>query len=313
MPRVDIVMPAHNSARYIADALSGIQSQTMGNWRLYVVDDASTDDTREIVARAAAGDSRIRIVPVSSNIGAAAARNLGFTEGLSPFVSFLDSDDIWQPDALETLLGALAVSPHAPGAHGLAERMDEIGRPALVDGRPEVVGARRPAIVNGVRRYLNAYEATGRASFAVSSEVPTPGLVLLRRHHLEALGPEPWDQNAFPADDWDLWFRLTGDAGFVFVPRVVLRYRRHGDQATGAADSRLRAADRYVRGKFMELCPAVEDQALIVEGARFHAARMGVLRRRWALDSLRRGRAIAATKQARHAAKAFADSRGWAG
>ncbi len=311
MARIDIVMPAHNGGRFIAEAMSGVRAQTIGNWQLHVIDDASTDDTAEIVSRVAANDGRVRLTSVESNIGAAAARNLGFGAGTAPFVIFLDSDDIWLPDALETLLGALAASPEAPGAHGLAERMDEFGQPALERGQVEIVGARRPAVIDGKRRYLRAYEGTGRSSFAVSSEIPTPGLVLLRREHLETVGGEPWDQAAFPADDWELWFRLTGEHGFVFVPRVVLRYRRHGAQATGAADARLRAADAYVRGRFMELCASPEEQAMIVEGARFHAARMGALRRRWALDSLRRGRPVEATKQVRHAAKAFADSRGW--
>src|SRR5690606_26598323 len=101
---------------------------------------------------------------------------------------------------------------------------------------------------------------------------------------LEAAGPRPWDQQAFPADDWDLWLRLTGEHGFAFVPQVVLRYRRHTAQATGQASARLRAADGYVRAKFLASCTSETDRALMTAGARFHEARLSALRRRWAIE-----------------------------
>src|SRR5690606_32543455 len=144
MHRVDVVMPAHNTARFIAAAVEGVRAQTFEDWRLLVVDDASTDEMCATVRQAAAGDARVETLKLGANGGAAAARNTGFEATQAPFVAFLDSDDIWRPNALALLTQTLIEAPDAPAAHGLAERMDEDGQPVLVRGRPEVIGTRRP-------------------------------------------------------------------------------------------------------------------------------------------------------------------------
>jgi len=107
-PVVTVVMPAYNSSPYVAAALASVQQQTFTDWETIVVDDCSTDDTRDVVAAIAAEDSRIRLHPLSHNHGAPAApRNRAVAIARGRFVALLDADDIWHPQKLQLQLAAL--------------------------------------------------------------------------------------------------------------------------------------------------------------------------------------------------------------
>lgn len=111
-PRVSVVMPVHNAARFLATTLASVQAQSMPDWELVAVDDGSTDGSAEILAEAATLDRRIR--PVSTqdshgqnSKGAGLARNLGMDIATGRYVAFLDADDLWHPDKLALHLGWL--------------------------------------------------------------------------------------------------------------------------------------------------------------------------------------------------------------
>ncbi|MBO7657081.1 glycosyltransferase family 2 protein [Candidatus Saccharibacteria bacterium] len=105
-PLVSIVMPAHNAADFIDDAIHSVLGQSYGNWELIVVDDASSDKTLEVVKQF--GDERIRVIKCLRNGGAAKARNRGVGASKGKFLCFLDADDLWQPDKLERQLAFMA-------------------------------------------------------------------------------------------------------------------------------------------------------------------------------------------------------------
>ena len=108
-PLVSVVMPAFNSAHWIADAIRSIQSQTYTNWELLVVNDGSTDNTVEKI-ESLSGDERIRIFS-QNNSGPAVARNLGIEEAKGEFLAFLDADDMWFKDKLTLQLKHLLSHP----------------------------------------------------------------------------------------------------------------------------------------------------------------------------------------------------------
>lgn len=103
-PTVSVVMPAHNSARFVEESVASVVAQTFGDWELIVVDDASADDTPAILARLAAADQRIRIERLEIQAGPGMARNHGMRLAAGRFLAFLDSDDLWTPDKLECQL-----------------------------------------------------------------------------------------------------------------------------------------------------------------------------------------------------------------
>lgn len=100
-PIVSVVMPAYNTEKYIQEAVSSIEKQTLKDWELLVVDDCSTDQTYDILLKLAQEDARIRIIRNQTNCGAAMSRNIAFSQCSGKYVALLDSDDLWEPEKLE--------------------------------------------------------------------------------------------------------------------------------------------------------------------------------------------------------------------
>lgn len=112
-PCVSVVIPAYNCARYVADAIGSVLEQTVSDWELLLVDDASTDATAAILARYARADSRIRCFTMPENRGSAFCRAFGAAQASGDWVAFLDSDDLWLPDKLEKQLALAHSKPAA--------------------------------------------------------------------------------------------------------------------------------------------------------------------------------------------------------
>lgn len=101
---VSIIMPSYNSALFIGMSIESILSQTYKNWELLITDDCSTDNSREIIKRYAALDSRIKLLELTENSGAGVARNNSIKIAKGRFIAFCDSDDRWFPEKLEKQL-----------------------------------------------------------------------------------------------------------------------------------------------------------------------------------------------------------------
>jgi len=101
---VTVVVPTFNRASTIEAALRSIQRQTCALWEAVVVDDGSTDNGVDRVARFASEDPRIRLIRHGHNRGAQAARNTGIGAARTQWIAFLDSDDEWIPESLELRL-----------------------------------------------------------------------------------------------------------------------------------------------------------------------------------------------------------------
>lgn len=103
MDSFSVVIPLYNKENYIRRAIDSILSQTVQNFEILVVDDCSTDDGVEIVRSYQDQDARIRLIRQETNRGVSAARNRGIAEAKFEWVAFLDADDEWKPDFLETI------------------------------------------------------------------------------------------------------------------------------------------------------------------------------------------------------------------
>lgn len=108
LPLVSIIMPTYNRAALIVEAIGSVLEQTYSHWELLVCDDGSTDDTRSRVTGLA--DPRIRLLALEHG-GAAAARNSGLERARGRYIAYLDSDNLWHPEFLMHVVGALVSSP----------------------------------------------------------------------------------------------------------------------------------------------------------------------------------------------------------
>ena len=94
-------MPSYNTGQFIAETIESVLAQSYSDWELIIVDDCSTDGTDEVVGQYLT-DTRIRYIKNEINSGAAVSRNRALREAKGKWIAFLDSDDLWEPDKLET-------------------------------------------------------------------------------------------------------------------------------------------------------------------------------------------------------------------
>lgn len=101
---VSVVMPAYKASSFIGEAIRSVIAQTYRDWELIIVDDCSTDNTAEVVSSFAERDSRIQLIKSEVHSGGypSIPRNKGIESAKGRFIAFLDADDIWEPDKLES-------------------------------------------------------------------------------------------------------------------------------------------------------------------------------------------------------------------
>ncbi len=224
-PSISIIMPAYNCERFLPATLDSILSQTVTDWECVIVDDGSKDGTAAVAEAYVNRDPRIRLFR-QPNGGPSAARNHGFRERhpSSKYVTFMDSDDVYLPDALSTLRTELENNPQFIGAHGLADYIDENGRP-VNPGEYADRGRQRLGF-DGKR--LVEWDLAQPTSFDVlvnGNVLFPPGLILTRKEFYEKAGP--FDETFRGPEDWDMLIRLSRFGDLQFINRVIMLYRRH--------------------------------------------------------------------------------------
>lgn len=101
MDLVSIITPVYNSDKFISETIQSILNQSYTNFELIVIDDYSKDNTVEIVKTFSEKDSRVKLIQLELNSGAAGARNIGLENSKGRFIAFCDCDDIWFENKLE--------------------------------------------------------------------------------------------------------------------------------------------------------------------------------------------------------------------
>lgn len=197
---VSVIIPTYNHARYVGDAVDSVLRQTYQDFELIVIDDGSTDDSRDVIARFG---SRLRYVR-QENRGLAAARNTGLAIAGGELVALLDADDLYEPEFLLTLVELLRAQPHAGAAYCGYRFVDESNRPL-------------PQIESRVTAPDAFHQALLQGNFLV------PEAVLVRRRSYESVGS--FDESLSACEDWDMWLRLSRHHQFVGTPVVLTRHR----------------------------------------------------------------------------------------
>jgi glycosyltransferase involved in cell wall biosynthesis len=205
VPVVSVIIPTHNRAALLREAVASVKAQTYRDFEILVVDDASTDDTQEALA----AWREVRVLRHPCRRGVAAARNLGIAAARGQWLAFLDSDDLWLPEKL-----ARQMAYHQDQPHLLISQTDE-------------TWVRRGVKVNKPAAHR---KVAGRIFFpSLKRCLISPSAVILNRRLIEAHGG--FDENLPAAEDYDLWLRLTWryEVGLVDEPLVIKR-GGHPDQ-----------------------------------------------------------------------------------
>jgi len=214
MSRVDVLMTVYNGERFIAQAIESIQSQSIRDWRLIVVDDCSTDSTPDILASCADQDPRLLVIK-GEHEGIAAAANIGLSEVRAPLVARIDSDDIATPNRLEIQIQYMLENP-AIVALGSYVR--------LIDVQNRRLGLRKaPTDPSEIEATLK----TRNCMCHPSSVIRTEALRKIGGYRVKF-------HNSL---DYDLWLRLSDIGEISNQALELLLYRRHPSQVSASGNA----------------------------------------------------------------------------
>jgi len=216
MPLVSIVLPTHNGARYLAEAVASIQGQRYERWELVIVDDASTDDTPRVVASLVERDRRIRAVRNAVNRKISGSLNAGFAEAHGELLTWTSDDNWHRPDAIAELVAYLDAHPDVDVAYADYTHVDEDGKPIASIVTPE------PAML--------AFDNVVGACF------------LYRRAVGERLAG--YAEELFLAEDYDFWLRASCHFRLGRLGKDLYCYRIHGASLGGSRAAAVATAHR---------------------------------------------------------------------
>lgn len=243
MPRVSVIIPTYNRAGLVPEAVASVLAQTYRDFELLVVDDGSTDGTREVLA---AFGGEIQVLRPHRG-GVSAARNRGISAAQGEWLAFLDSDDLWLPEKLARQMALMAAQPR------------------LLLSQTEETWVRRGVRVNPPR----SHRKEGGRIFLRSLErcLVSPSAAVLHRSLFEAHGG--FDESLPAAEDYDLWLRLSWryEVGLLPEPLVIKR-GGHADQL-----SRQWGLDRYRLQSLLKLLAEPDLPAPYRDAARRTLAR----------------------------------------
>jgi hypothetical protein len=223
-PAVSIIMSVYNGARFLGEAIDSIINQTFLEWELIVVDDASVDDTSEILAEYAKRDSRVRGCTLQVNQGAAAARNVACRQARAPLVAIMDADDVSLADRLVTQVEYLKSHPEISVVGSWVRLINDEGR------------------VGPIRRYPTSPALIAWSLFFFNSLAhPT---VMMRRTalNMEAV----FNPQYRLAQDYALFTSLSRRVQMANIPDVLVHYRTWGGNSSRKPAQAL-AATQIVR------------------------------------------------------------------
>ena len=261
MPLVSIVIPTYNRAWILEEAIESVLAQTCRDFELIVVDDGSTDDTGDILARYPG-----IIVVKQENKGVSAARNAGVSIASGKYLAFLDSDDLWLPKKLEKQIRFFRENPST-----------------LICQTGEI-WIRKGVRVNPGKRHVKPSGMIFERSLELC--LVSPSAVMMSRKLFDETGG--FDENLPACEDYDLWLRITHKHPVHLIREaLVIKRGGHEDQL-----SRSRGLDRY---RIMSLIKIIESGALTKDQ---HESAVRALRRKcqiYANGCEKRGRIEEAT------------------
>jgi len=228
-PLVSVIITSYNQARFLGDAIESVLTQTYSQFEIIVVDDGSTDNALEVVARY----PRPRYIR-QDNQGLSAARNTGLRESNGPYVVFLDADDRLLPIALETGVNCLRAHPKCGFVSGHYSVIES-------DGSPKPL------------QQIHCVERDHYQALLCRNYIGMHATVMYRREIFESIGE--FNTSLRACEDYDLYLRIAARVPVYCHDKLIAEYRQHGANMSRnhqlmleSALSVLQSQRKYVKG-----------------------------------------------------------------
>lgn len=272
---VSVVIPCYNSGPWVGECIQSALDQTWSDTEIIMIDDGSTDDSREVIA--SFGD-RVRH-EFGPNRGGAAARNRGLALSEGDWVQFLDADDLLMPDCIERKLGMAAKSPEGVVPCCKIEYLPYESRHGENPG---------PACWNFEEHDLDTILGFG---------APQTSAPLHRRHHLVAVGG--FRESLRQAQDFDLHLRLAVKHGLLFRSNgeVGVRIRPHHGSVSRSAGWRMHGA---IADTLLHSAEILHEEGKLTDARRMAIARRASLSAKKTAREGAVGEGTALAERARH-------------
>lgn len=239
---VSVIIPTYNRETLLKRAIESVIVQTYQNWELIVVDDGSTDGTKDVVHSFTQKDKRIRYFYQENSGAPARPTNAGLKETKGDFIAILQHDDEWLPQKLEKQINHFHQSKNLKtgfiGCHALVSNADGTEHTEeLAPGE------------NLTKSLLN------------TNVIPYPSAVMLKKQVIDDVGM--LDERFKINDDWDFWLRASLKFDFEYIPEALFRYHIHGGNITRRADHAKKA--RELETFFLKHQELYEDEPRLFE------------------------------------------------
>lgn len=221
-PIVSVIIPTFNYGKFIGEALKSVFEQTLQDFEIIVVDDGSTDNTKEIVQ---SYGSKVRYFHQAQQ-GPAAARNKGIRESRGEFVAFLDADDVWLPTKLEKQVN-------------LFRRNSKLGMVLTDNFLFDESGIYRDYV--NKKGYL--LEGDVVANILINSGVVTP-TVMVRREVFDRVGL--FEENLYIAEDDNMWIRIAVEYDVDIVDESLAKIRDHRGRTMRVSDRLIESVEKNI-------------------------------------------------------------------
>jgi glycosyltransferase involved in cell wall biosynthesis len=209
-PFFSIIIPSYNRAVILPSTIQSVLEQTYNNWELIIVDDGSTDNTKEVVEKFVKNDNRIRYI-YQENSERSAARNNGIRNSNGKWICFLDSDDTYKKNHLQTLFESIEFDSQNNQHFEFYFTSQETHY-----------------TINNTKKITKTNFDHNQANYFFASESIVPGRVCISKNVLDKLN---FDEEIVIVEDSDLWFRISCYHKTKFIDEATFIYNIHEDNS----------------------------------------------------------------------------------
>jgi glycosyltransferase involved in cell wall biosynthesis len=226
MPKVSVIIPAHNAVKYLPNSLESLLQQSFTDWEALIINDGSTDEIEKWASEIT--DPRVTLI-LQSHQGVSIARNHGIGLSKGKYIAFLDADDLWEATKLEKQVNYL-------------DRHLNVGLvytwTAFVDESAKSTGR------------ISSSNAQGKIWLQLLQNeiIPCTSTVMIRRDCFDGVGM--FEAKLTHAEDLELWVRIAQKYPVGVIKEVLTQYRQHGSNTSKSRDKMLQGLHKVIEQVF---------------------------------------------------------------